>query len=454
MCYLYSGYGYSQTGYSEKGVFLDTLKVGGKELRLGITIQKDEEGKYNASFNSIDQGSGEINFDEVKVEDSKIYLSSKAGIVVEGEYNEDKTKIITDFKQGPYTFPLEFERVEYLPVYKRPQEPVKPYPYVEKEVTYKNEKADVQLAGTLTLPQGRGPFPAVVLLTGSGPQNRNEEIVGHKPFLVLADYLTRNGIAVLRADDRGFGKSTGDFKSSTTGDFADDGLAGIEFLKSISEIDTARIGLIGHSEGGMMAPIAASRSTDVAFIVLLAGPGSNIGDNVNYQRAESSRKMGASDEFIEIQRKVHEAFNEIAIKDISTEQAMQEAKTFYAGLSEAEKNKLQWNDDRINGSAGMVLEAWWRYALRYNPEETINALDIPVLAILGEKDQQVPAALNQKELETALDNGHEQNQLVVMPGLNHLFQTAETGDISEYIKIEETISPKVLELVKDYILKL
>jgi uncharacterized protein len=133
----------------------------------------------------------------LKLTDGRIYLSSKAGIVVEGEYNDDKTKIIADFKQGPYHLPLEFERVEYLPVYNRPQEPPKPYPYIEEEVVYKNEKADVQLAGTLTLPQGQGPFPAVVLLTSSGPQNRNEELVGHKPFLVLADYLTRNGIAVL-----------------------------------------------------------------------------------------------------------------------------------------------------------------------------------------------------------------------------------------------------------------
>lgn len=452
--YLYSGSSYTQNSYSEQGVFLDTLKVGGKELRLGITVQTNDEGNYTASFNSIDQGSGEINFDEVKIEGSRIYLSSKAGIVVEGEYNNEKTKIIADFKQGPFTFPLEFERVEYLPVYSRPQEPKKPYPYVEEEIVYKNEKAGIQLAGTLTLPQGEGPFPAVVLLTGSGPQNRNEELVGHKPFLVLADFLTRNGIAVLRADDRGFGASTGEFKSSTTGDFADDGLAGIEWLKTRTEIDPGTIGFIGHSEGGMMAPIAATKSTDVAFIVLLAGPGSNIGENVNYQRATLAKNNGASDEFVEIQRKVHQAFNEIAKKDISVEQAMQEARDFYAGLSEAEKNKLQWNDDRINGSAGMVLDDWWRYALRYNPEETIGALDLPVLAILGEKDQQVPVALNQEELERALSRGHEKSQLVVMPGLNHLFQTCETGDISEYIKIDETMSPKVLEIIKDWIISL
>ena len=445
---------FSQTGYHPEGVFLGTLRLGDQQLRIGITVHTDNEGAYTASLNSIDQGSGEINFDEVKIQDPFIYLMSNAGIIIEGEYNSDRSKISGEFRQGPYTFALEFERVDYLPLYNRPQEPQKPYPYLEEEIIYKNEAAGIQLAATLTIPKGKGPFPAVVLLTGSGAQNRDEEIVGHKPFLVLADYLTRNGIAVLRADDRGIGGSTGDFNSSTTGDFADDGLAGVNVLKSRSEIISSRIGLIGHSEGGMMAPIAATRSDDVAFIVLLAGPGSNLGENVLFQQQYMSRKNGASDQYIEIQAKVHKAFNEIARKELAEDQALQEAKVFYSRLNEDEKYILRWNENQLASMAGMVMEPWWRYALRYNPEETIGSLKIPVLAFLGEKDQQVPVIINQKELERAIALGHEKNRLFVVPGVNHLFQRCESGDPSEYIKNEETMSPEVMELIKDWIINL
>ena len=169
--------------------------------------------------------------------------------------------------------PLLLRRTDQTPVLRRPQEPAKPYPYREEEVTFENRPAGINLAGTLTLPKSAGPFPAVILISGSGAQDRDEALAGHRPFLVLADYLTRQGVAVLRVDDRGVGGSTGDSLRATSSDFADDALAGVAYLKGRREIDTARIGLIGHSEGGLVAPLAATRSQDVAFIVLLAGPG-------------------------------------------------------------------------------------------------------------------------------------------------------------------------------------
>jgi uncharacterized protein len=444
--------GFSQTGFTETGIFMDTIKFGGNELRIALTIQKTDDGKHSASFNSIDQGSGEIAFDEINIAGSYILLKSRVGIEIEGNYNDDYSKIIAEFRQGPAKFPMEYERIDKIPIiFNRPQEPKKPFPYIEEEVLYSNEKAGVQLAGTLTLPQGEGPFPAVLLLTGSGPQNRDEELVGHKPFLVIADYLTRQGIAVLRVDDRGIGGSTGDFKNSTTGDFAEDALAGVDFLKSRKEINSSKIGLIGHSEGGISAPIAANNSGDIAFIVLLAGPGANLGDVVNYQRLAMSRKSGATEEYLKVQEKVLVAINEIARKEITDDEVREEVVQFYAGLSDEEKSILNWSDDRVKGTADLVLGNWWRYGLRHNPKEALQSLKIPVLALLGEKDQQVPVALNQKELESALIRGHEKSQVVVMPGLNHLFQTSETGDVTEYIKIEETMSPAVLELVTGWI---
>jgi uncharacterized protein len=301
----------AQVPGSEEGIFLDTLKVGNMKMRLAITISKNDDSSYKATLNSLDQGSGEIPIDEVTITGSHIFLNAKIGIQIEGDYDEARNRITAEFRQGPGKFPVVFKRVDALQALNRPQEPKPPFPYVAEEVVYRNEKADIQLAGTFTIPEGEGPFPAVVLLTGSGPQNRDEQLLGHKPFLVIADFLTRNGIAVLRADDRGVGASTGNFATATTGDFAEDGLAGIEYLKTRKEVNHQILGLIGHSEGGIMAPIAASQSTDISFIILLAGPGSNLGDNVTFQRIRMARQAGASEESLKVQEKCLQAVNDI-----------------------------------------------------------------------------------------------------------------------------------------------
>jgi pimeloyl-ACP methyl ester carboxylesterase len=444
----------AQKSYSETGIFLDTLKVGGMQLRISITVSKNDQGNFTATFNSIDQGSGEIAFDEVIATGNHMLFKSKIGIEIEGDYNAEKTKIVGELRQGPGKFPMSYARVDKVPVNKRQQEPQKPYPYREEEVVYKNEKAGIQLAGTLTLPKGEGPFKAVVLLTGSGPQNRNEEVFGHKPFLVLADYLTRNGIAVLRVDDRAVGGSTGDFSNSTSGDFAEDALAGISYLKTRKEINPKMIGFIGHSEGGMIAPIAASESDQVAFIVMMAGPGSNLGDNVVYQRNLLAKNTGASDAYIQAQDKVLKDINSIAKKNIPADSVKLQIRKMYAGLDAQTKANLNWDDNRLEAAANTVLGKWMRYGIQYDPESTLKSVHCPILALLGEKDQQVPAALNQKELERATADGNAKNKVVVLPGLNHLFQTCTTGDELEYSKIEETMSPSVMELMAKWVLAL
>lgn len=437
--------------FDETGIYLDTVKAGPMNLRLGVTVGKDDQGNFIGSLNSIDQGSGEISFSEVKIEGKHVILNSAIGLQIEGDFNETYTAIAGVLKQGMGTFQLNLRRVDKLPVNNRPQEPKAPFPYREEEVTFVNEKAGVNLAGTLTLPDGNGPFPAVVLISGSGPQNRNEEILGHKPFLVIADYLTRNGIAVLRYDDRGIAGSTGDFGSATSGDFADDALAGFSYLSGRNEIKPDCIGLIGHSEGGMIAPLVASKSDDIAFIALLAGPGSNLGDNVVYQRLKMAAKMGSSEESLKVQEKCLKGINQIIRKDISAEETKTEVARLYAGLTDEERSLLKMGEERLQATANGMLSSWWKFGLRYDPAQTFSSVKCPILALLGEKDQQVPVALNQKELESITANRNNFNKVIVVPGVNHLFQTCQTGEESEYAQIEETFSPAALEIIKNWI---
>jgi pimeloyl-ACP methyl ester carboxylesterase len=334
----------------------------------------------------------------------------------------------------------------------RPQEPKKPYPYDEEEVGYENKRDGVKLAGTLTLPRGKGPFPATLLITGSGPQDRNESLLGHKPFLVLADYLTRQGIVVLRVDDRGVGGSTGSVPDSTTENFAADVTAGIEFLKTRKEIDPKQIGLIGHSEGGLIAPMVAAQNGDVAFIVLMAGTGLT-GEEILYlQGALILKAGGASAEQLAKQRATQEGMFKILKeeKDPATaEKRLHEELS--RNLTEEAKKK---SEQAIAAQIKRANTPWFRYFLTLDPRPALRKVKCPVLALNGENDLQVPATENLREIEAALKAGGNKDVTIVsLPKLNHLFQTSETGSMSEYAKIEETIAPVALKTIGDWILK-
>lgn len=347
----------------------------------------------------------------------------------------------------------------------RPQEPKAPYPYDEEEVVYHNEKDRVQLAGTLTLPRSKRPFPAVLLITGSGPQDRNESLLGHKPFLVLADHLTRLGIAVLRVDDRGTFKSTGNFNEATSEDFAADALAGVEYLKTRREIAPKQIGLIGHSEGGLIAPLLAARSGDIAFIVMMAGPGLS-GEQILYRQADMiSRASGVSDELIALNRGAQERMFAIIKQEkdsvIAEQRIREEAKIFREAAvgTRAEGNEEQQRavnliSAAIEVQAKLVVKPWFRFFLTYDPRSALMKVRCPVLAINGEKDLQVPAEENLTAIRQALEAGGNKDYTTVsLPNLNHLFQTCRTGALSEYMQIEETISPAALETISKWILK-
>jgi hypothetical protein len=340
----------------------------------------------------------------------------------------------------------------------RPQEPQKPYPYYSEEVAFENSASNATLAGTLTMPRATGHYAAVILITGSGAQNRDEEIAGHKPFLIIADYLTRRGIAVLRFDDRGVGKSTGDFRAATTFDFASDVTSAIEYLKSRMEVDNRKIGLIGHSEGGIIAPLVASSSEDVSFIVLLAGPGIEVRKVLLMQQELIPRAMGVPE--ADVQKSL--AVTEQAFEMISTSNDRVTLKTALAELIDENYDDTPASlrpqnlsrEQVIATQSEMLSSPWYKILLNYDPAPTLEKVTCPVLALNGEKDIQVTPKHNLDGIRDALKKGGNENVTVKeLSGLNHLFQNCTTGSPAEYETIEQTFSPVALEEMSDWILK-
>ncbi|MCU0384654.1 MAG: alpha/beta fold hydrolase [Flavihumibacter sp.] len=310
-----------------QGKWSGTLNVGAGKLRVVFNINKSATG-FASTMDSPDQGVKGIPVTSTIFENSILKISiTNAGIEYSGELKGDE--ITGEFKQAGRTFPLTLKQDSEGPKRNtRPQEPIPPYPYHSEEVVFENKKAGIQLAGTLSLPNKEGSFPAVILISGSGPQNRDEEILGHKPFLVLADYLTKKGIAVLRYDDRGVGASTGDFKTATTFDFADDAAAALAYLQTRKEINQKILGLLGHSEGGIIAPLVASRSKNVDFVIMLAGTALR-GDRLLLMQQELIAKaMGVPASEIEKSREVNSSLFAILLNNEKEELAKEKARTY------------------------------------------------------------------------------------------------------------------------------
>ena len=444
---------------SIEGIWQGKLKIPGIELTIVFKISENPDGTLTATMDSPDQGATGIPVEEVIFKDNTLRLEVKsAGGVFEGKVSEDFLVIEGEWKQSGQTLPLTVKRVDKAVEILRPQVPKKPYPYIEEELVYENEEAGITLAGTLTLPYGDAPSPVVLLISGSGPQDRNETLYNHHPFLVLADYLTRQGIAVLRVDDRGVGKSTGDFSQATSVDFASDVLAGIEYLKTRKEINPEQIGLIGHSEGGLIAPMVAVKSPDVAFIVLMAGTGLT-GEEILYlQGALIYRAMGVSEEDIIKNRQFNEKIFSVLKEEDDSKNAEERLRQMFMDDWEkmSDEKKEQMGDPEVFLKAQLqsLLSPWLKFFLTYDPKPTLSKVKCPVLAINGEKDLQVPPKENLNAIEEALVAGGNKNFIVKeLPGLNHLFQTAQTGLPAEYVKIEETISPEALKIIGDWILE-
>ncbi len=429
------------------GAWMGAVELEGVKLRVVFHIVNTEDGLV-ATLDSPDQGVEGRPTTSVTREGSSLKIEAKAiAGLFQGKIAADLASIDGTFTQMGSSHPLLLKRVTNPAelALKRPQNPVKPYPYRDEEVSYDNKLQGVTLAATLTIPQGKGPFPAVVLITGSGPQDRDETLLGHKPFLVLSDYLTRHGIAVLRADDRGTAKSTGVFASATTADFATDTEAGIAYLKTRPEVDPHKIGLIGHSEGGVIAPMIAARNKDVAFIVMMAGTGVP-GDQI----------IVAQQEAIELAtgKKPEDAAKDaVKERDLLT---LVETEKDQAVLEKELREKLTGEvpEAQIGARIKQVTAPWFRYFVTYDPATALRKVACPVLAINGSLDKQVLPSQNLPPIRKALqESGNPHVEVDELPGLNHLFQTAKTGSPAEYAQIEETMSPGALDKIATWILK-
>ena len=435
------------------------LDVMGTKLRVSFHI-KQIEGEFISTMDSPDQGAFDLATDSTVFKDGEVTISmTNLGAEYVGRL--EKTSINGTFTQGGQNFPLELtaEELDKPEVVARPQDPIKPYPYLSEDVTFINKSADsIKLSGTLTLPKNIKNPPVAILITGSGPQNRNEELgpFNHRPFLVLSDHLTKNGIAVLRYDDRGVAESEGEHKGSTSADFATDVAAAVDYLKTRTDIDLNKIGLIGHSEGGFIAPMLASSRDDIAYIVLLAGTGVDGATILTTQGRKAAELSGASLKQLDFNEQLSKKVFDIVNSESNTEKLKSQLTDFLNKTIENSPKELtkEYTDEVVKAQIETLSSNWFQYFIRTDPKQFLSKTSCPVLAINGEKDFQVLSKLNLNAIDSLLKQaGNKDFTIKELEGMNHLFQTAQTGALSEYGQIEETFSPVALTIVSDWINK-
>ena len=435
------------------GPWSGSMSVSGFKLRLVFHIQRSEQG-LSATLDSPDQGGKGIPGDTVTFNPPALRIVMRSlGASYDAVLANDTLK--GTFSQVGMKIPLDMVRNDISKgLFKRPQESRPPFPYYTEEVTFINSTDNITLAGTLTLPAKEGKYPVVVLISGSGPQNRDEELMGHKPFLVVADYLTRNGIGVLRYDDRGTAQSGGRFSTATSSDFSNDAEAAVEYLRTRHEVDSLRIGLIGHSEGGIIAPMVAARNKRVAFVVMLAGVGVPGHEVLKTQVEDMAKASGVPDSARKINNRITERMYEL-ILTCSDQKYVLDSLTVYIRQSEQvvqPEFSIDVDDPLLKATARWMLSPWMQYFLRYDPAPTLRKVTCPVLALNGTKDMQVAAQSNLSAIRKALEEGGNTDVTVrELPGLNHLFQECTTGALDEYATIEQTFAPSALEIIVAWI---
>lgn len=381
---------------------------------------------------------------------------SNVGLYYEGELNLKTNEFTGTLTEGVNSFPLILKKGDINAKEKktRPQEPVQPYPYNEEYVTFKNEQDSITLAGTLTLPKGKSKHPVVVLISGSGPQDRDQTFSGHKTFWVLADYLTRQGIAVLRYDDRGYGKSTGNFATATTKDFSTDVVSAVNYLKTRKDIDVQNIGLVGHSEGGIVAPLAVNQTEGISFVVLLASTGIP-GSELSVMQSIVQRQFPVPDEAA-YEQAIRKAIA-IASSDRDMSSIKLDLKSHYYETIVPILNPLIGSEEKVSEIITNLVEVrttpWIRYFYNYNPADEIKKMNIPVLYLIGSNDKQVDPKVNKKGIKEALSKAKTNDyKIVELEKLNHLFQESETGSMEEYSRIDQTFSPIALQELSTWVL--
>ncbi|WP_431958083.1 alpha/beta hydrolase family protein [Nocardia lijiangensis] len=414
------------------------IEIPGQPLDIGVTFAGDGTATIDIPLQGVqDEPLKDVKSDRGGVAFAIPNIPGDPAF--KGSYDAGSDRITGDFTQFGQPFPLTLERGAVAQL-ARPQEPKPPFPYRSEDVSYPS--GDITIAGTLTEPEGAGPFPAVLLVTGSGPQDRNEELMGHKPFLLLADTLTRAGYAVLRTDDRGVGGTGGKLDVANYTDLSDDVAAGVRFLRARPDIDPARVGLLGHSEGGYLAPMVAARpDSGVAFVILMAGPTVPGGEVLIEQTRALLAANGASPEEIDKQ-----------VRDTTEMVALLKAGDLAGAKDLAKRNNAELPEDQRlpDDQVGAEITPYFAALVAHDPAPALSALRIPVLAFFGDKDLQVLATQNEPPARTLLA-GDPDATVHVFPGLNHLMQPTQTGLPSEYTAIETTIDPQVLTYVTDWL---
>lgn len=435
------------------------LSVSGASLRMNIHLTQSHTGGCSATFDSPDQGAKGIAFSSCTRNGDSLRLEvARLGAFYAGRF-VSADSLSGEWSQGGARLPLGFSRItgnqpqSASPEDTRPQTPRPPFPYTETEVAFDNSRAGIRLSGTLTIPEGKGPFPAVILISGSGPQNRDEEIAGHKPFAVIADYLTRKGWMVLRYDDRGVGKSSGAFSKATTADFAADAVDAWRYVYSRPDVRKESIGLAGHSEGSLVAAMAAGELKQTAFVISLAGPGVPMDKLLMAQARALTNPDGESvDEML--------AFNQSCYTVLREEKdsAVREARIrklctdyFESGTADNPEGKKAASRQAVQ-MADALLSPWFQYFIRLNPADYWKKVRCPVLALNGELDVQVEPVANMKGIRSALRKKVAlKSCFIEMSGLNHLFQQAATGRPEEYGTLTQTWSESALKVMSDWL---
>lgn len=432
-----------------EGLWQAALETHGMRLRLQLHVSHDTDRELIAALDSLDQSVSGLPAIKVTQKESAFHfeIPAVAG-TFDGTLNAAKNAISGTWSQTGDTEKIEFKRSDRPLDLRRPQTPTRPYPYLEEEVSFLNSAAGVTLAGTLTLPKGPGPFAAAVLIAGSGPHDRDESLANHKPFLVLSDYLTRKGIAVLRYDKRGIGQSTGSVDKATTLDLAADAQAAVAYLKSRKDIDPAKVGLLGHSEGALIAPYLASQSADIPWVVLLAAPVTKGEDTLLNQSELITRAAQLSDAQIVASL----SFDREAYKLVREEKDPAALTGKLKLLVKDSGLDIALPPAALEPQLRMMTSPWFRFFLDYDPQPSFRGTKCPVLALYGQKDLQVPAKINLPLLQKALEEGgNKQADIRQLADLNHLFQHAFSGSPAEYAAIEETISPEALRIIGDWL---
>ena len=439
------------------GSWQGILEIQGTNLEIVFHIEK-QANNFVSTMDSPAQGAFGIATTKTSFDNDKLQIIvSNLGIFYQATLKSDS--LFGTFNQNGLPFPLTLVRTEKK-TQLRPQEPKEPYPYKVEEVVFTNLKEKIDLSATLTLPKEKEKSPAVVLIAGSGPNDRDETVFGHKPFWVLADYLTRNGIAVLRFDKRGTGESGGEYFTATTQDFADDAEAALNYLKKRREIDTSNLGLIGHSEGGIIAPIIAARNNDVKFIVLMAGLGVSGAELSLAQNQFAFNKTSISErekeDLDKILRSIYESvtnWSEYVGSNEERDTLKKELGVLWENLPQEIQPQVK-KDVFVEKTTSNIASPWFRSFLKTDPLVYLEKVSIPVLAINGENDTQVEYQTNLNKIEAALKKANNKHYTVKSyPQLNHLFQESTTGELDEYGKIEQTISPEVLSDITNWILE-